>query len=192
MVLRVFPTSGGAAARPAIARIFSPLATGARALAAGAARRPTGGASLACRALRPCSPLRSPLLRLPLPAARLAAPAARRLLSLSSSPGGTTPHGVKRSRVWSDMDPHTRSLWERLGWNAHTWANGPNPPSDGLDWDELGFDERDAAMQLGYTEYSWDDDDGGNPFGSSASTDRLGLQVGAVILAAFPLLAAFG
>lgn len=61
----------------------------------------------------------------------------------------------------------TRALWSSLGWTKSTWANGPNPPSDSLDWEDLSDEEQQAASMLGYTEQTWDDEGFGNPFQSA-------------------------
>ena len=98
-------------------------------------------------------------------------------------PAQQTPDGIMRSKHWGDMPASTRALWQTLGWNQYNWANGPNPPSDNLDWEELSFAEQAAASALGYSEDTWDEDSG-NPYDGEAGNSHWILAgMGATIVA---------
>ena len=68
--------------------------------------------------------------------------------------GGAFSTGV----AWPQLDESSRALWTSLGWDAKSWARGPSPPTEDLEWKQLGDGERAAAeARLGYSEATWND-----------------------------------
>ena len=67
--------------------------------------------------------------------------------------GGAFSTGV----AWPQLDESSRALWTSLGWDAKSWARGPSPPTEDLEWKQLGDGERAAAEGLGYSEATWND-----------------------------------
>ena len=59
--------------------------------------------------------------------------------------------------AWPQLDESSRALWSSLGWDAKSWARGPSPPTEDLEWKQLGDGERAAAEGLGYSEATWND-----------------------------------
>ncbi len=61
--------------------------------------------------------------------------------------------------TWNEMGPDERAEWEKLGWDATSWAStNPDlwPNSAGRLWDDLRLRERRGAEALGFTQSTWD------------------------------------
>ena len=67
------------------------------------------------------------------------------------------PETFWRKLNWSDLTPAEQNLWGKLGWGKDSWAGkAPPPPTEDLEWGELGSKKRKAAEQLGYSRFYWD------------------------------------
>lgn len=63
-------------------------------------------------------------------------------------------------QAWDDLHETTRLNWGALGWTRRSWeGEEPPPDSDDMDWADLSSRQVQAAIQLGYTELTWDAED---------------------------------
>ena len=51
-----------------------------------------------------------------------------------------------------------RQAAKTLGYTKKLWDKDEEPPTNDKDWEELTTEEQEAALVLGFTEDSWDDD----------------------------------
>ncbi len=60
---------------------------------------------------------------------------------------------------WGDMTPAEQTLWNKLGWDADSWAGeAKQPASEDKYWKQLSAEEQAAATALGYTKATWDEE----------------------------------
>jgi len=70
--------------------------------------------------------------------------------------------GIKRRKVWRDMDQDTQLLWTALGWTENLWENEGKANTEESDWEDLFPSQRKAAERLGYSRRQWDTEGDGD------------------------------
>ena len=58
--------------------------------------------------------------------------------------------------VWEEMPDRIKDAWYQLGWSEQLWDSGGTSISVNWAWDDLGHVAQNAAIVLGYNEWSWD------------------------------------
>jgi hypothetical protein len=59
---------------------------------------------------------------------------------------------------WGDLSDEDRVMWETLGWSADNWESG-DVETEGMAWNDLSADQKQAALQLSFDEDLWDEHD---------------------------------
>ena len=63
--------------------------------------------------------------------------------------------GIWEELSWADLSSREKELWTILGWQEDRWDGNQAPSSSDKDWNELNGPEQIAAMNLGFSEDSW-------------------------------------
>jgi len=57
---------------------------------------------------------------------------------------------------WEELPFSWQIAAAQLGYDKSSWVNGGPSFTDGISWANLGEEQQDAAIQLGYSQYLWD------------------------------------
>lgn len=63
--------------------------------------------------------------------------------------------GIWEELSWADLSSREKELWTILGWQERKWDGNDAPASADKDWNDLSPQEMIAAMNLGFSEDSW-------------------------------------
>ncbi len=67
--------------------------------------------------------------------------------------------GIWEELSWADLSSKEKELWAVLGWQEYKWDGNQAPASSDKDWNDLNLLEQTAAMNLGFSEDSWNSTD---------------------------------
>jgi hypothetical protein len=63
--------------------------------------------------------------------------------------------GIWEKLSWEDLSSKEKELWTLLGWQQDMWDRNEAPASTNKFWEELNYQEQNAAKNLGFTESIW-------------------------------------
>lgn len=76
-----------------------------------------------------------------------------------------------KSQTWDGLTADQRGHWTQLGWRREVWDGGVGSPSSStMEYSKLSARGQAAARALGYTEQTWDADDGDGGGGSQGGS----------------------
>lgn len=70
--------------------------------------------------------------------------------------------GIKRRKLWRDMDKETQTMWTALGWTESLWDDDGKANTEEMDWADLFPSQRKAAEHLGYSRRQWNSEGEGD------------------------------
>lgn len=71
-------------------------------------------------------------------------------LPAASSSGASTPEELYYHEAWAALPTAVRDAYATLGYDESIWNEWGVSSTDGLGWDELTGEQRDAASLIGY------------------------------------------